>query len=212
MALLHISEPGSSPDPHQRRIGIGIDLGTTHSLVAAVRDSLPQCLPDEQGRVQWIRFAAGLALGDDVQAAVGIGQLACEGVSQVMDADVLDDGDGDGAVEGIVGRRATLAGLAVNADDRIVTPTKVCRINRQIGHIPRRFGLLDGKAFADACIVELDNYKGARGKTYKDDYRAILCWVVDRVKEKKPGLLQQSVSEAAPAKDNPFREWGEQNG
>ena len=71
---------------------------------------------------------------------------------------------------------------------------------------------LYGKAFADACIVELDNYKGARGKTYKDDYRAILCWVVDRVKEKKPGLLQQSVSEAAPAKDNPFREWGEQNG
>lgn len=50
---------------------------------------------------------------------------------------------------------------------------------------------LYGKAFADACIVELDNYKGARGKTYKDDYRAILCWVVDRVKEKKPGLLQQ---------------------
>ena len=71
---------------------------------------------------------------------------------------------------------------------------------------------LYGKAFADACIVELDNYKGARGKTYKDDYRAILCWVVDRVKEKKPGLLQQSVSETAPAEDNPFREWGEQNG
>ena len=42
---------------------------------------------------------------------------------------------------------------------------------------------LYGKAFADACIVELDNYKGARGKTYKDDYRAILCWVVDRVKD-----------------------------
>lgn len=51
MALLQISEPGLSPDPHQRRIGIGIDLGTTHSLVAAMRDSLPQCLPDAQGRV-----------------------------------------------------------------------------------------------------------------------------------------------------------------
>ncbi len=51
MVLLHISEPGASPDPHQRRIGIGIDLGTTHSLVAAVRDSVPQCLPDEKGRV-----------------------------------------------------------------------------------------------------------------------------------------------------------------
>ncbi len=51
MALLQISEPGASPDPHQRRIGIGIDLGTTHSLVATMRDSLPQCLPDAQGRV-----------------------------------------------------------------------------------------------------------------------------------------------------------------
>jgi molecular chaperone HscA len=37
MALLQISEPGQAPDPHARRIGIGIDLGTTHSLVAAVR-------------------------------------------------------------------------------------------------------------------------------------------------------------------------------
>ena len=51
MVLLQISEPGDSPDPHQRRLGIGIDLGTTHSLVAAMRDSLPQCLPDAQGRV-----------------------------------------------------------------------------------------------------------------------------------------------------------------
>lgn len=51
MALLQISEPGASPDPHQRRIGIGIDLGTTHSLVATMRDSLPYCLPDAQGRV-----------------------------------------------------------------------------------------------------------------------------------------------------------------
>lgn len=43
-------------------------------------------------------------------------------------------------------------------------------------------------------------------------YRAILSWVVDRVKEKKPGLLQQSMREAAPDEDNPFREWGEQSG
>jgi len=51
MALLQISEPGTSPDPHQRRVAIGIDLGTTHSLVAAVRHGLPGCLPDAQGRV-----------------------------------------------------------------------------------------------------------------------------------------------------------------
>jgi molecular chaperone HscA len=51
MALLQISEPGQSPDPHARRIAVGIDLGTTHSLVAAVRHGLPECLPDGQGRV-----------------------------------------------------------------------------------------------------------------------------------------------------------------
>ena len=51
MALLQISEPGQAPDPHQRRLAVGIDLGTTHSLVAAVRHGVPECLPDEQGRV-----------------------------------------------------------------------------------------------------------------------------------------------------------------
>src|SRR6478672_6766062 len=51
MSLLQISEPGQSPDPHQRRIAVGIDLGTTHSLVAAVRSGVAECLPDGQGRV-----------------------------------------------------------------------------------------------------------------------------------------------------------------
>ena len=49
MALLQISEPGQAPDPHARRIAIGIDLGTTHSLVASVRNGVAECLPDEQG-------------------------------------------------------------------------------------------------------------------------------------------------------------------
>lgn len=51
MALLQISEPGESPAPHQRRLAVGIDLGTTHSLVAAVRSSVPEVLSDEAGRV-----------------------------------------------------------------------------------------------------------------------------------------------------------------
>ena len=50
MALLQISEPGQAPDPHQRRIAVGIDLGTTHSLVASVRSGVAECLPDDQGR------------------------------------------------------------------------------------------------------------------------------------------------------------------
>ena len=51
MALLQISEPGQALDPHQRRIAVGIDLGTTHSLVAAVRHGVAECLPDSLGRV-----------------------------------------------------------------------------------------------------------------------------------------------------------------
>ena len=51
MALLQISEPGQSLDPHQRRVAVGIDLGTTHSLVAAVRHGVAECLPAEDGRV-----------------------------------------------------------------------------------------------------------------------------------------------------------------
>lgn len=41
-----------------------------------------------------------------------------------------------------------------------------------------------GKDFADQCITSLDNYKGSSGKKYKSDYRAILSWVVDKVKQK----------------------------
>ncbi|SAI71789.1 chaperone protein [Bordetella ansorpii] len=50
MALLQISEPGESPAPHQRRLAVGIDLGTTHSLVAAVRSSVAEVLNDDAGR------------------------------------------------------------------------------------------------------------------------------------------------------------------
>ncbi len=62
MALLQISEPGASPQPHQRRVVVGIDLGTTHSLVAAVRSGVAECLPAEDGRVllpSVVRYGAG---------------------------------------------------------------------------------------------------------------------------------------------------------
>ena len=50
MALLQISEPGESPDPHQRKRAIGIDLGTTNSLVATVRSGVAEVIRDESGR------------------------------------------------------------------------------------------------------------------------------------------------------------------
>ena len=49
MALLQISEPGQTPEPHQRKRAVGIDLGTTNSLVASVRSGNADTLPDHQG-------------------------------------------------------------------------------------------------------------------------------------------------------------------
>ena len=49
MALLQIAEPGLSMEPHQRKLAVGIDLGTTNSLVASVRNGIAETLPDEQG-------------------------------------------------------------------------------------------------------------------------------------------------------------------
>ena len=50
MPLLQIAEPGQSSAPHQHRLAVGIDLGTTNSLVATVRSGVAAVLPDEQGR------------------------------------------------------------------------------------------------------------------------------------------------------------------
>ena len=72
MALLQISEPGLSPNPHQRRLAVGIDLGTTHSLVAAVRSGVPESLPDAEGRVL---LPSVVHYGSAGQRHIGFGAL-----------------------------------------------------------------------------------------------------------------------------------------
>lgn len=50
MALFQIAEPGESAAPHEHKLAVGIDLGTTNSLVATVRSGIAVCLNDDQGR------------------------------------------------------------------------------------------------------------------------------------------------------------------
>ena len=50
MALFQIAEPGLSAAPHEHRLAVGIDLGTTNSLVATVISASPEVLADEEGR------------------------------------------------------------------------------------------------------------------------------------------------------------------
>jgi molecular chaperone HscA len=77
MALLQISEPGQSPNPHERRLAVGIDLGTTHSLVASVRHGVAECLPDALGQVilpSVVRYLSGNGrhIGLEAQAALAL--------------------------------------------------------------------------------------------------------------------------------------------
>ncbi|MBD9512975.1 MULTISPECIES: Fe-S protein assembly chaperone HscA [unclassified Pseudomonas] len=72
MALLQIAEPGQTPQPHQRRLAVGIDLGTTNSLVAAVRSGVAAPLPDDRGEVilpSAVRYLADrIEVGESVRA------------------------------------------------------------------------------------------------------------------------------------------------
>ena len=73
MALLQIAEPGESPEPHQSKRAVGIDLGTTNSLVATVRSSSATTLPDAQGQVMVpsvVRYLEGgsVSVGSDAKA------------------------------------------------------------------------------------------------------------------------------------------------
>ncbi|HYR05431.1 MAG TPA: Fe-S protein assembly chaperone HscA, partial [Gallionella sp.] len=73
MALLQISEPGLSTLPHQHRLAVGIDLGTTNSLVATVRNGISVVLNDENGRAMLpsvVRYLAdgGIVVGEAAQA------------------------------------------------------------------------------------------------------------------------------------------------
>ncbi|ATA55308.1 Fe-S protein assembly chaperone HscA [Variovorax boronicumulans] len=116
MALLQISEPGQAPDPHQRRIAVGIDLGTTHSLVASVRNGVAECLPDDQGRVllpSAVRYLDGdrRQIGFDAVAAraqdpantiTSVKRLMGRGLSDIANRDAMSyriGGDDGGMVK-----------------------------------------------------------------------------------------------------------------
>ncbi|MCX8521825.1 MAG: Fe-S protein assembly chaperone HscA, partial [Rhodoferax sp.] len=142
MALLQISEPGQSPNPHQRQIAVGIDLGTTHSLVAAVRNGMAECLPDEQGRVilpSVVRYLdaqrrqighAALAqqVNDPGNTIASVKRLMGRGLADVLQADKLPytlvDAPGMVKVQTVAGEKSPveisaeiLAALRYRAED-----------------------------------------------------------------------------------------------
>jgi molecular chaperone HscA len=130
MALLQISEPGQSLDPHQRRVAVGIDLGTTHSLVAAVRHGVAECLPAADGRAilpSVVRYldpalgGAGRQIGYEALAAQvqdpantvsSVKRLMGRSRAQVADVDKLayavGDDNGMAVIETVAGRKTPM--------------------------------------------------------------------------------------------------------
>ncbi|MFI4954174.1 MAG: Hsp70 family protein, partial [Burkholderiales bacterium] len=100
MALLQIAEPGEEASaPHRQRLAVGIDLGTTNSLVATVRDGSADVLPDDQGRrllPSIVRYApGGVEVGSAAQAAqvadpqntiVSVKRMMGRGLADLADA------------------------------------------------------------------------------------------------------------------------------
>ncbi|MHB1631331.1 MAG: Fe-S protein assembly chaperone HscA [Acidithiobacillus sp.] len=77
MALMQIAEPGTAADPHQRRLAIGIDLGTTHSLVASVLSAVPTVMRDHEGKYllpSVVRYLGGGDIHVGYPAAAAAGQ------------------------------------------------------------------------------------------------------------------------------------------
>lgn len=96
MALLQIAEPGQSPKPHQRRLAVGIDLGTTNSLVATVRSGLAEPLADADGevilpsavrycpdRIEVGRQAKSAAASDPLNTILSVKRLMGRGIADI---------------------------------------------------------------------------------------------------------------------------------
>jgi len=114
MALIQITEPGQAVDPHQRKRAAGIDLGTTHSLIASVRQGQIQTLPDEAGRhllpsIVHYGLNDQILVGDaaresasrdplntifSVKRLMGRGRADIEARGQLADYDIPDNTDG----------------------------------------------------------------------------------------------------------------------
>ena len=116
MALLQISEPGEATEPHKHRLAAGIDLGTTHSLVATVRSGEAAVLADEQGRVL---LPSVVRYREDGQTEVG---------DEARAHAVSDAGNTISSVKRLMGRGADEIGTAGESYELVAAPGMV-RIN-----------------------------------------------------------------------------------
>ena len=174
MALLQISEPGMSTAPHQHRLAVGIDLGTTNSLVATVRSGSPEVLSDEDGRALLPSIVRYLPNGhahighkarahqtvDPKNTVVSVKRFMGRGLKDIAHAENLPndfvDGEGD-AVE--VGKAA----LAAQKTDPLNTISSAKRlIGRTLADLAQDAQYLPYRFTPNERVVELNTRQGAK--------------------------------------------------
>ena len=132
MALLQISEPGQSLEPHQYRRAVGIDLGTTNSLIATVRSGSAEILPDQQGNnlmpsivhygregVLVGRTAAEWSVTDPQNTVVSVKRFMGRSRQECLDRDgelVYQLAESDGGMVGLVTRAGKVSPVEVSAE------------------------------------------------------------------------------------------------
>ncbi len=132
MALLQISEPGQTTAPHQHRLAVGIDLGTTNSLVATVRSGEAQTLADESGRhllpsvvhytevgIDVGETAVEQTVNDPANTIVSIKRLmgrAASDLKSLGDGAAYEFSDSDSAVPKIKTRAGEVTAIEVSAE------------------------------------------------------------------------------------------------
>ncbi|MFZ9392161.1 MAG: Hsp70 family protein, partial [Burkholderiaceae bacterium] len=177
MALLQIAEPGQSAAPHQHRIAVGIDLGTTHSLVAAMRSGSIDVLPDSVGRVllpSVVRYGSQgvIAVGEEaLEAAASDAKNTIISVKRLMGRSVQDIAAHSTPYD--IVQEGAHAVMTLNTAAGLRTPVEVSADILRALHLRAReaFGLGAADDLAGAVITVPAYFDDAQRQATKDAAR-----------------------------------------
>ena len=206
MALLQIAEPGQATEPHKRRIAVGIDLGTTNSLVAAVRSGSPEVLPDEAGQLllpSAVRYTAeGVsavgeaalvsAAEDPHNTIVSVKRLMGRGLSdaKAQSTPYVLVADDDATAGGMV-RLRTAAGEV----SPVQVSAEILRVLRQ--RAEAHFGLGVSDELAGAVITVPAYFDDAQRQATKDAARLAGIEVLRLINEPTAAALAYGLDSGA---------------
>lgn len=211
MALLQIAEPGQSAEPHQRRIAVGIDLGTTHSLVAAVRSASAEVLADEAGQVllpSVVRYgpsgviavgeqALDAAAEDSLNTIVSVKRLMGRGLHDAYAQNTPyrlsaspEAGSAVGSETGMV-RIETVAGAITPVE----VSAEILRVLRE--RAERRFGMGPLDQLAGAVITVPAYFDDAQRQATKDAARLAGLQVLRLINEPTAAALAYGLDSGA---------------